>query len=185
MKLFEIDYPKFAAMMLPTFLRKPVILSLLNVVAKEISIKRKVYDRFSDNRDENLRHLKYNGQVCYLRAALNQNPHFKIGIGDDPDKEFKIEEYEMQGDWLFALERNSSRKDEELILEPRAAFATGSDHLFLYKRDQILDSSNQFIVRYSPDVITQKTQFDMMEELVNRHRLVSRYPIYQPLKSLN
>jgi len=181
MELFKIDYPKFAAMMLPTFLRKPVILSLLNIVAKEISVKRKVYDLFSENRDENLRYLKYNSQVCYLRASLND--YFEIGIAGDPQKKFRIEDNEIPSDWVFALERGTSRAEEELILEPRATFAAGSDHRFLYNRALILDSSNQFIVRYSPDVIKEETQYEQMCGLVDRHRLVSRHPIYETIKN--
>ena len=177
MKLFEINYWKLAALALPPFLRKPVILSLFRVIAEELEQEtRGVYSCFTGNRNKNLSDLGYNSQVCYLRAALNN--YFKAEIGGDEKKEFRIESRYLPGDWIFVLKEESENEENKLILKRESAFATGSNHLFLYDMTKVLNASNRFVV-YHPAFITGDME-SQMHELVDRYRLASRYPKYEP-----
>ncbi|MBF2708790.1 hypothetical protein [Flavobacterium soyangense] len=65
---YKIDFDKLILLLLPTFLRKPVLFGYLKSLVAPIT---SLYHRWSLLRDDNLEILKYNSQRCYLRGALN------------------------------------------------------------------------------------------------------------------
>lgn len=67
-RVFEIDFKKLIVLLLPTFLRKPVLFSLLKALIRPVVI---LYDDFKTQRTKNLYRANHNGQVCYLRKMLN------------------------------------------------------------------------------------------------------------------
>lgn len=68
MKVFNIDYDRLLLLLLPTFLRKLGIVSLLQ--SATVALK-STYGNFSNNQISNLYKLVHNGQVCYLKKVLN------------------------------------------------------------------------------------------------------------------
>ncbi len=66
--IFKIDYKRLVRLLLPTVLRNDVILAYLDSLV--IPIKA-LHAEFSNNRSINLYKITHNGQVCYLRAVLN------------------------------------------------------------------------------------------------------------------
>ena len=66
--IFNIDYRKLVALLTPPALRKTRLLALLEALILPV---RTSYGRFGNNRTSNLYKLAHNGQVCYLRKALN------------------------------------------------------------------------------------------------------------------
>lgn len=65
---FEIDYKKLVILLLPTFLRKTrIVYFFQSLITPLIQLH---YD-WSLQRERNLYKLQHNGQVCYLRKALN------------------------------------------------------------------------------------------------------------------
>ncbi len=87
MKYFDLDIKKLSVELLPTFLRKPVIVAfLVALTAPLISI----YRAFTKYRKNTNYRLNHNGQVCYLRKVLNDrfDPiQRRIEIGDISRKE--------------------------------------------------------------------------------------------------
>jgi len=81
-KIFDIDYNKLVILLLPTFLRRPLTITWLQALVLPI---KQMYSVFTNNRANNMHKLVHNGQVCYLRKALNDafDPGLRrIYIGD-------------------------------------------------------------------------------------------------------
>lgn len=66
--MFEIDLKRFVLQLLPTFYRQPLIFGLLRAALVGLQA---VYDQFAEARAAHTYRLTHNGQVCYLRAVLN------------------------------------------------------------------------------------------------------------------
>lgn len=67
---FNIDFKRLILSLLPTFLRKPLLYSLLKAMVQPVIT---VYDSFTKSRSENLYKLKITPQICYLRKMLNDS----------------------------------------------------------------------------------------------------------------
>lgn len=65
---YNVNWFKYVLLMLPTFLRKENLDAYLSSLIVPIAI---LHNDFLRNRKNNLDKLKYTGQVCYLRGALN------------------------------------------------------------------------------------------------------------------
>ena len=65
---YKVDFDKLILLLLPTFLRKPVLFGYVRALITPIA---SLHYKWSRIRDENLTKLSYNGQRCYLRKALN------------------------------------------------------------------------------------------------------------------
>jgi len=192
MKLFDIDYRKLPTLLLPTFLRKPVIVSLLHIVSKELDTSGTpggVYYRFVNQRKENLFYLRYNGQVCHLRAALND--HFFGTVDVSREEGFEIEGAVSTGNWLFVYLEKDEIHDQTLLAHESETAEVESTvkPKWIYKEKDIEAVTTGFTVRYPYDKIEyvdgdgstkNKERYDKMEKLVNYFRLVSREPDYKP-----
>ena len=94
--IYKIDFRRLFINLLPTFLRQPVIYGMLHAGA--VVLGDTTYQSFTDAREEHNYKLNHNGQVCYLRAVLND----AFGGG------FDILEVERRGDWLYAITENGT-----------------------------------------------------------------------------
>lgn len=65
---YRVDFDKLILLLLPTFLRKPVLFGYVRALITPIA---SLHYKWSRMRDENLTKLSYNSQRCYLRKALN------------------------------------------------------------------------------------------------------------------
>ncbi|MCD8081863.1 MAG: hypothetical protein LUF04_16150 [Bacteroides sp.] len=68
MNKYEVDIKKLALLLLPTFMRKPLIAGITYASVSGLS---NIYMRFARFREETNYRLEHNGQVCHLRAVLN------------------------------------------------------------------------------------------------------------------
>lgn len=68
MSKYDISLKKLAMLVTPTFLRKPVLSAFLFA---SISPVQHLQQLFSNYRIDTMYLLKHNGQICYLRAMLN------------------------------------------------------------------------------------------------------------------
>ncbi len=67
-KVYDIDVKKLSVLLLPTFLRKPKMVAWLHSLVTPLVSLHYV---FMQKRAADLYNLNHNGQVCYLRGALN------------------------------------------------------------------------------------------------------------------
>lgn len=65
---YKIDFNKLAILLLPSFLRKPTLITVVQILLIPIDT---LYYKWSQFRTDNLYKLQHNGQVCFLRKALN------------------------------------------------------------------------------------------------------------------
>jgi len=89
--IYNINFKKLVLMLLPTFLRKPIISALAQTMVEPVIGLKFIFDEY--RKDVNYR-LYHNGQVCYLRAVLNDyfDPvQRRITITDaDNDKDLSL-----------------------------------------------------------------------------------------------
>lgn len=65
---YKVDWDRLILLLLPTFLRKPVLFGYLRALVSPIS---SLHYKWLRMREDNLKKLSYNSQKCYLRKALN------------------------------------------------------------------------------------------------------------------
>lgn len=65
---YKVDFDRLVLLLLPTFLRKPVLFGYVRALITPIA---GLHYKWSRMRDDNLTKLSYNSQRCYLRKALN------------------------------------------------------------------------------------------------------------------
>lgn len=68
MSKYEINFKRLALLLLPTFWRKPIIGAITYATVSPLCY---LHTRFILFRRESNYRLTHNGQVCYLRAVLN------------------------------------------------------------------------------------------------------------------
>ncbi len=68
MSLYDLKIKRLALLLLPTFYRKPLIAAFAQSMVQGVNI---VYGNFMRWRQDKQYRLSHNGQVCYLRAVLN------------------------------------------------------------------------------------------------------------------
>ena len=68
MRIFETGIRRPAVLLLPPFLRTGLLITILQAAATPLVTLQYL---FLCNRGDSLRQLHANGQVCYLRRALN------------------------------------------------------------------------------------------------------------------
>ena len=160
---FKIDYNRLVVLLLPTFLRRPVLFGLLRAAVNPLVI---LYERFCKARGEHNYRLTHNGQVCYLRACLND--HFKSNMGV-----FDIISVEREGEWLFAVTENGER----------VPITIGEDNIsevenvpIVYNELSLNSEQNEFIVSVPADLYD--TSLEEIKALVNQYKLISKRAIY-------
>ena len=160
---FTIDYNRLVVLLLPTFLRRPVLFGLLRAsVSPLISL----YDSFCMAREEHNYRLAHNGQVCYLRACLND--HFKSRMGT-----FDIITVERVGEWLYAVTETGERISVA-ISEDNADEAENVP--IVYNELTLNSEQNEFIVSVPADIYD--TSLEEVKALVNQYKLISKRAIY-------
>lgn len=68
MSKYEVNFKRLALLMLPTFWRKPILGAITYAMVSPLCY---LHTRFILFRRESIYRLTHNGQVCYLRAVLN------------------------------------------------------------------------------------------------------------------
>lgn len=68
MSKYEVNFKRFALLLLPTFWRRPILATIAYAMVSPLSY---LHTRFVLFRRDSVYRLTHNGQVCYLRAVLN------------------------------------------------------------------------------------------------------------------
>ncbi len=68
MSKYDVNFKRLALLLLPTFLRKPLLGALVYAAVSPLNYLHTKFVLFQRSTDYRLTH---NGQVCYLRAVLN------------------------------------------------------------------------------------------------------------------
>lgn len=169
--IFRVDFDKWVLTLLPSFLRHSVMFALCRAAIAPI---RTLYGRFGEARKAHLFSLTHNGQVCYLRAALNEafdTTGFDIIDYDDG-----------RGDWLFA--KSEDLQDQLYAVDERLYDPAEEDNPthpvpLLYDETRLNLAQNCFIVQVPSSIYA--TQLDKVRGIVEQYRPLSKTPIYAPI----
>lgn len=180
--IFDINFDKWIASMLPTFMRHQRIFAFCRALCSPLYLgEGGLYPRFLQTRSDHIYRLSHNGQVCYLRAALNDAFGLKKGF-DIED----VDDYE--GEWVYAKDqtmpqqllavdeaKNPKRKDGDPLPEHPTPL--------LADEARLNAPHNAFVVRVPGDIYA--TQLDKVKAIVEQYRILSKTPIYSPTKNNN
>lgn len=180
--IFEIDFDKWIATMLPTFLRMRRVFAFCRALCSPLYLgEAGLYPRFLRARGDHIYRLCHNGQVCYLRAALNDAFNLKKG--------FEIEDAGgYEGEWVYAKDPSMPNQllavDEKKNGKPAEGEPPPEHPTPLLADEARLNApQNAFVVRVPISIYT--TQLDKVKSIVERYRILSKTPIYTPIHSSN
>lgn len=176
--IFNVDFDKWILAMLPTFLRKRVIFAFCRAMCAPVV---SLYGRFLNARSDHIFNAAYNGQVCYLRAALNDafnTLSFEISDSDD-----------MNGEWQYAKDNDpeTAMPSQLHAVDEALNNDLGEDQVpehptpVLYDEVRMNAAKNEFIV-YVPSII-YATQLDRVKAIVDHFRIPSKTPIYTSISN--
>lgn len=105
MSLYDLKIKRLALLLLPTHYRRPLIAAFAQSMVQGVNI---VYGNFMRWRQDKQYRLSHNGQVCHLRAVLND--------AFDPVKRRIL----IEDQWSVSLsgQRIFKREEEHFILIP-------------------------------------------------------------------
>lgn len=163
--IYKINFSRLLINLLPTFLRQPVIYGILH--AGGAVLEGQAYKDFTEARREHNYKLTHNGQVCYLRAVLND----AFGGG------FDILEVERKGDWLYAITEDGTGILLTTGEDGNAAEVEGGEKVPVVYNEILLNASqNSFIVSVPAGIYN--TNLPAVAALVDKYKLISKRAIY-------
>lgn len=126
---FNLNINRLTELLTPTFLRKEKFLAWLRVLHFPLI---EIVDKFNFNRNENLYNLAHNGQVCYLRGALNDR-------FDPSGRRIKIADgNRYQRQYIYTRGEQKPKYLGKIYLYDRADYGdTGVDFIVLIPRGLI------------------------------------------------
>ena len=168
MAQMKIDYNKLAVFLLPTFLRQPLLMSLIRVLMTSIQ---RLHDEHHIVRDERMYQLQHTSQICHIKDALNRE--FYVGnYAATPDytKGFEIEDINTIGDWVMTYDEVPTFADVHTIVKD-------DDYLLIYDEAIITQATQSFIV-YVPTSVEFTSSLPKIRAIVEQYRLASRRALY-------
>lgn len=153
--MYNIDYYRFLLQLLPMLLRKPVMVAYMQVLIIPVV---KLYNTFTEYREQTLYELAHNGQVYSMENVLNDRFDMvtrRIYITDG----FAVER--------FYIYTRDEAKPQEL---PQ----------YLYNPADYADTGVDFIVWVPKAVVVSDDEMVEMNALIKFYKLASkRYKIYR------
>lgn len=134
---YKVDFDKLVLLLLPTFLRKPVLYGYLVALTSPIA---SLHYRWSQMRDENLKKLSYNCQRCYFRGALNDkfDPILRRITFDDT--------LSLQQDYIYTQAENLDVYLGTMWLEQDFNYTVSTvDYLVMVPRDIMNTKLNEIV----------------------------------------
>ena len=155
----RIDYRKLVILLLPTFLRRPVLMAWLRAMVYPLQ---QLHDRHQAARTQRLYELHHTSQICFIKDALNN----EFGITDYATG-FEIEDIDAPGNWIWVYDENVERFDDEqhmLCDEPT----------WIHDTSSILPPTSAFTVLVPKHIEIDETNDARIRSVVNKYRLASR-----------
>ena len=155
----QIDYRKLVILLLPTFLRQPVLMAWLRAMAYPLQ---QLHDRHQAARTQRLYELRHTSQICFIKDALNN----EFGITDYANG-FEIEDINAPGEWVWIYDENVDRFDDEQHM-------LFDDPTFIHDKSAILPPTSAFFVLVPQSITIDETNEARIRSIVNKYRLASR-----------
>lgn len=128
MSKYDVNFKRLALLLLPTFLRRPLMASLTYAAVTPLNY---IHTRFLEFRKDAAYRLNHNGQVCYLRAVLNDtfDPELRrITVTDTAQNVGILLVFRRDEDRAILVPRRNS---ESVVLVNRRGFGGVSGYDFV------------------------------------------------------
>ncbi len=155
----RIDYRKLVILLLPTFLRRPVLMAWLRAMVYPLQL---LHDRHQAARTQRLYELHHTSQICFIKDALNN----EFGITDYATG-FEIEDINAPGNWIWVYDENVERFDDEQHM-------LFDDPTWIHDTSSILPPTSAFTVLVPAHITIDETNDARIRSIVNKYRLASR-----------
>lgn len=168
MEQMKIDYSKLAVLLLPTFLRQPILMSLARILMVPLQ---RLHDEHHAARAERMYQLRHTSQICHIKDALNRE--FAVGnhaLTPDYAAGFEIEDINAIGDWVMTYDEVPAFADVHTMAED-------DDYLLVYDEAIITQATQSFIV-YVPKALDFNASLPKVRAIVDLYRLASRRALY-------
>ena len=161
----QIDYRKLAVLLLPTFLRRPILISILRAWMYPLQ---SLHDRHHDARTTRLYELAHTSQTCHIKDALNK----EFGVGNyDPLSSyaagFQIADNNAKGSWVWVYDEGVEKFDDE-------AHLLFNHRTFVFDEPTIIEQTTSFTVKVPQSIELDETNRARIRAIVNKYRLASR-----------
>lgn len=154
----KIDYRKLSVLLLPTFLRQPVIISFMRVLMQPLQA---LHDRYQKARTQRMYELWHTGQICHIKEALNT----EFGLTDYATG-FEIDDINAQGEWVWIYDEVNAFDDERhMMFDPPT---------FVHDISAIMTPTSSFFVLVPQSIVIDETNKARICSIVNKYRLASR-----------
>jgi hypothetical protein len=152
---YDIDYNRFGILNLPTFLRKPIIVSWVQVLLTPIA---NLHYTWKQKRLSDWYKINHTGQVCLLRKVLNDT----------------LDVAERR---IYINEGNSfPRKYIYTRAEKKPVFL---GRMYIYQNSEYTNTGVDFIVFAPAEIIN--TRIHELNALINFYKLASKRYKIQPI----
>ena len=168
MAQMKIDYKKLAVLLLPTFLRQPILMSLARILMVPLQ---RLHDEHHAARDERMYQLRHTSQICHIKDALNRE--FAVGnhaLTPDYAAGFEIEDINAIGDWVMTYDEVPAFADVHTMAED-------DDYLLVYD-EAIITQATQSCIVYVPKALDFNASLPKVRAIVDLYRLASRRALY-------
>lgn len=161
----QIDYRKLAVLLLPTFLRRPILISLLRAWMYPLQA---LHDRHQEARSTRLYELAHTSQTCHIKDALNK----EFGVGNHNQQSsyaagFQIVDNDAKGSWVWVYDEGVEKFDD--------ADHMLFDHItYVYDEPTIMEQTTSFTVKVPQSIALDETNKARIRAIVNKYRLASR-----------
>jgi hypothetical protein len=155
MNKFEINYKRLVLLLLPTFLRKELLVAFLRAATSPVVTR---YNLFLTNRSNNLYRLRMNGQVCYLRRVL-------YDAFPEAGGAIRIEDGVTVGWWLYAWDADYDPYSNYLPIT--------DDGTVFCDKSTILEGVSGFTV-IVPRALFNANNDAKLRSLLNNYKLLSK-----------
>lgn len=153
---YDVDFKKLAILLLPTFLRKPLLAGFALAVIAPLAGTHANFRRY---RDDKVYQLTHNGQVCYLRAVVND-------MFDPINRGIEIVDADaMDGTEIYA------RSEGKWKMVPRRDTGTA---LVINRRGFDGTNGYDFIVKLPGDMILTDDDRKRMAAILNQYKIASK-----------
>ncbi len=156
--VLNINFNKWAVMLIPPVLRKPFLVAFLKIAISQVGY---LYTQFIKFRSTTNYRLKHNGQVCYLRAVLNDQ-------FDPIDRQIEIGDAESRQSTLIywrELERLVPDRYNPVLIVSSRGYTSGSGFDFIVKVPSFIYSNPALVKQLRAVVVEYKLaskQFDVV-----------------------
>jgi len=156
--IFNINYKRLIALLLPVALRKPVLFAFLESLTKPVE---QLYNRFITQRQQNLYNASITPQVCSLRKLLNDTfdpTARRIYIADG-----------MVNDWTIIYSYHLFNPTDA-----RQPLWVGPGLYHRLSRQGVVTSIGFDFAVYVPQELRSTTSVNRMVSLLNTYKLASK-----------